>query len=87
MAANGTQKQPLTIVVGSDNAGHGYKTALKETLSKHPGVANVLDVGVQDADDSTSYPHSAVAAAQKIKSGEVSRLECVSTPAANDCSG
>lgn len=71
MAANGTQKKPLTIVVGSDNAGHAYKTALKETLSKHAGVAKVLDVGVTDADDSTAYPHLAVDAAKKITSGEV----------------
>jgi ribose 5-phosphate isomerase B len=72
MAINGSDKKPLTIVVGSDNAGHAYKTALKETLSKHPGVAKVLDVGVNDADDSKAYPHSAVEAAQKIKAGEVS---------------
>jgi ribose 5-phosphate isomerase B len=72
MAANGSATQPLTIVVGSDNAGHAYKTALKETLSKHKGVKNVIDVGVGSADDSTAYPHTAVDAAKLIKSGEVS---------------
>ena len=71
MSANGTQKQPLTIVVGSDSAGHTYKTALKEALSKHPGVKEVLDVGVKTADDGNSYPNVAVDAAKKIKSGEV----------------
>jgi ribose 5-phosphate isomerase B len=83
MAANGAQKQPITIVVGSDNAGHAYKTALKETLSKHPGVKNVLDVGVESADDQTSYPNSAVDAARKIKSGEVS-LPCETSRRATD---
>lgn len=72
MAANGSSKQPLTIVVGSDSAGVDLKTALKETLSKHPGVKEVLDVGVKSADDDTSYPHAAVDAAKKIKAGEVS---------------
>ena len=71
MAANGSAKTPLRIVVGSDDAGHGYKQALKETLSKHAGVAEVLDVGVLEADDKTAYPHLAVDACKKIKSGEV----------------
>lgn len=71
MAANGTEKKPLTIVVGSDNAGHTYKEALKEALGKHKGVAKVLDVGVSDPKDSTAYPHSAVDACKLIKSGEV----------------
>jgi ribose 5-phosphate isomerase B len=74
MAANGASIQPLRIVVGSDNAGHAYKQALKETLSKHKGVAKVLDVGVIDADDSTAYPHLAVDACKKIKSGEASSI-------------
>lgn len=65
------QKSPLRIVVGSDNAGHAYKTALKEVLHKHSGVTQVLDVGVVDADDNTAYPHLAVDAAKMIKSGQV----------------
>ncbi|ETN46034.1 ribose 5-phosphate isomerase [Cyphellophora europaea CBS 101466] len=73
MAANGTGKAPLRIVVGSDDAGHTYKQALKEVLSKHAGVAKVLDVGVLEADDKTAYPHLAVDAAKKIKSGEADR--------------
>lgn len=70
MTTNGT-KTPLRVVVGSDNAGHAYKTALKEVLKKHAGVTQVLDVGVVAADDSTAYPHLAVDACKKIKSGEV----------------
>ena len=72
MSANGESIKPLRIVVGSDNAGHTYKTAIKEILSKHKGVAEVLDVGVVDADDQTAYPHLAVDACKKIKAGEVS---------------
>jgi ribose 5-phosphate isomerase B len=63
---------PLRIVVGCDNAGVQYKDALKETLKKHKGVAEVLDVGVMEASDAKAYPHSAVDAARKIKNGEVS---------------
>ena len=81
MATNGdtSNLSPLRIVVGSDNAGHAYKTALKETLKNHKGVTEVLDVGVIDADDSTAYPHLAVDACKKIKAGEVS-LPCCSNP-------
>lgn len=64
---------PLRIVVGCDNAGVQYKDALKETLKKHKGVAEVLDVGVKDANDSKAYPHSAVDAATKVKNGEADR--------------
>ncbi len=71
MAANGASQAPLRIVVGCDNAGVVYKDALKETLQKHKGVKEVLDVGVNDAKDSKAYPHSAVDAARKIKNGEV----------------
>ncbi|RMZ92523.1 hypothetical protein DV736_g238, partial [Chaetothyriales sp. CBS 134916] len=66
-------KPPLRIVVGSDNAGYTYKVALKETLARHKGVAKVMDVGVVDAGDATSYPHLAVHAAKKTKSGEADR--------------
>ncbi|KEF59027.1 ribose 5-phosphate isomerase B [Exophiala aquamarina CBS 119918] len=67
------EKTALRVVVGSDNAGHAYKTALKEVLKKHSGVTHVLDVGVVDADDGTAYPHLAVDAAKLIKSGEADR--------------
>ena len=71
MASNETAaKSPLRIVVGSDNAGHNLKMALKETLSKHKGVASVMDVGVLEADDPKAYAHLAVDACKKIKSGE-----------------
>jgi ribose 5-phosphate isomerase B len=69
--SSSSSNKPLRIVVGSDNAGHEYKTALKKVLSSHTGVTQVLDVGVVDADDVTAYPHLAVDACRKIKSGEV----------------
>ena len=74
MATNGrTELSPLRIVVGSDNAGHTLKMALKETLKKHKGVAKVMDVGVLESDDPKAYPHLAVDACKMIKAGEVSR--------------
>ena len=72
--SNGENARPLTpirIVVGSDNAGHNYKEAIKKVLQSHAGVAEVLDVGVHDPSDSTAYPHPAVDACKKIKAGEV----------------
>ena len=73
MTSNGTAElSPLRIVVGSDNAGHNLKMQLKETLSKHKGVAKVMDVGVLEADDPKAYAHLAVDACKLIKAGEVS---------------
>jgi ribose 5-phosphate isomerase B len=69
---------PIRIVVGSDNAGHYYKEAIKKVLESHAGVAEVLDVGVHDASDSTAYPHPAVDACKKIKAGEVSTTRILS---------
>lgn len=71
MAVHGTIPAQLRVVVGSDSAGHAYKTALKAELEKNPGVSQILDVGVVDADDSTAYPHIAVDAGKKIITGEV----------------
>lgn len=67
----GTPEVPLCIVIGSDNAGHAYKTALEKTLRNHSGVARVLGIGVAEPDDSTAYPHLAIDACMKIKAGEV----------------
>lgn len=61
----------LRIVVGSDNAGHTYKEALKEVLQKNAGVSEVVDVGVNDPKDGKAYPNVAVEAARKVKNGEV----------------
>jgi ribose 5-phosphate isomerase B len=60
------------IVVGNDEAGVEYKNALRELLEADPRVASVEDVGV-GADDTTAYPHLAVAAARKVANGEADR--------------
>ncbi|WP_322410905.1 ribose-5-phosphate isomerase [Microbacterium invictum] len=62
----------LRIVVGSDDAGYEYKTALKELLEADERVAVVTDVGV-GGDEHTDYPHVAVEAARRIAQGEADR--------------
>ena len=62
----------LRIVVGCDDAGLQYKEALKADLQADERVAEVTDVGV-GAEDSTAYPHVAVAAARLIAEGKADR--------------
>jgi ribose 5-phosphate isomerase B len=64
--------EPLRIVVGSDDAGYEYKTALKAVLDADPRVAATIDAGV-DAEGHTAYPHVAVAAARLVAAGEADR--------------
>jgi len=66
----------LRVVVGSDDAGLQYKETLKADLQGDERVAEVTDVGV-NADDSTAYPHVAVAAAQLIAEGKADRAVLV----------
>ncbi|WP_114856169.1 ribose-5-phosphate isomerase [Brachybacterium sp. YJGR34] len=61
------------IITGSDNAGYGHKSALKELLEADDRVESVVDVGVGSADDGTYYPNVAVAAAEKVAAGEADR--------------
>jgi ribose 5-phosphate isomerase B len=63
---------PLRIVVGSDDAGYEYKTALKEVLRQDDRVAEVIDVGV-DADGHTDYPHIGFNAARIVAAGDADR--------------
>lgn len=63
----------LRIIVGGDNAGYDYKSALKELLEADDRVASVFDVGVGSADDGTFYPDIATAAAEKVAAGEADR--------------
>lgn len=63
---------PLRIVVGSDDAGYEYKSALKELLEADPRVAEVVDVGV-GGDESTAYPSVAIAAAERVAAGDADR--------------
>src|SRR3954466_14849902 len=66
----------LRIVVGSDDAGLQYKEVLKADLKSDDRVAEVTDVGV-NADETTAYPHVAVAAAQLIAEGKADRAVLV----------
>src|SRR5699024_2751029 len=61
------------IVTGSDNAGYGHKSALKELLENDPRVEEVIDVGVTGREDGTYYPNVAVEPAEKIAAGEADR--------------
>jgi ribose 5-phosphate isomerase B len=63
---------PLRVVVGSDDAGLEYKTALLADLSADPRVAEVIDVGVGPGDH-TAYPHVALAAAKLVADGTADR--------------
>ena len=60
------------IVIGNDEAGVEFKTALKELLEADDRVESVTDAGV-GTKDSTAYPHIAVAAARKVAAGEFDR--------------
>jgi len=60
------------IVVGSDEAGLQYKNQLKADFTGDERVSKVFDVGVH-ADDSTAYPHVAVAAARLVAQGGADR--------------
>lgn len=60
------------IATGSDQAGSGYRSALKSLLEADPRVAEVIDIGV-DATDPTAYPHVAVEAARAVADGRADR--------------
>jgi ribose 5-phosphate isomerase B len=63
------------VVVGSDDAGVMYKDALMKDLETSDRVAEVVDVGVDHADDDQllTYPHVAIAAAELIAAGKADR--------------
>jgi ribose 5-phosphate isomerase B len=60
------------IVVGGDDAGYDYKSALKALLEADERVESVVDVGV-GSDEHTDYPLVAVEAAQRVARGEADR--------------
>ncbi|MGI5493742.1 ribose-5-phosphate isomerase [Microtetraspora malaysiensis] len=62
----------LRIALGSDDAGLRYKTQLAKDLQGDDRVSEVIDVGV-DEDEETHYPHVAAAAAQLIVEGKADR--------------
>ena len=72
MASNGGSGG-LVIAMGADEAGVGYKNKIKADFENDPRVSKVIDVGVLDASDKTSYPHSAVDASKLVAKGEADR--------------
>ena len=62
----------LRIIVGSDEAGYGYKEIIKADLEASARVDVVVDVGVAE-DGRTSYPKVAIEAAERIARGEADR--------------
>ncbi|MBM0239509.1 ribose-5-phosphate isomerase [Micromonospora sp. ATA32] len=62
----------LRIVLGSDDAGARYKTQLSADLRADDRVSEVIDLGV-DQDEDTHYPHVAAAAARLIAEGRADR--------------
>ena len=63
---------PLRLIIGCDDAGYDYKEILKKDLEQNPGVASVVDVGV-NADGHTPYPKVAIEAAERVSRGEADR--------------
>ena len=63
---------PLRLIIGCDDAGYDYKEILKKDLEQNPGVASVVDVGV-NADGHTPYPKVAIEAAERVARGEADR--------------
>ncbi|KAK7427025.1 D-erythrulose-4-phosphate isomerase 1 [Neonectria magnoliae] len=61
------------IAVGCDEAGVGYKDAIKADFANDPRVEFVEDVGSHGRDDKTAYPHRAAAAAKLVADGTVDR--------------
>lgn len=60
------------IAIGSDDAGLDYKRVLASDLDAMDDVAEVIDVGVAENED-TDYPHIAVEAAQLVADGRADR--------------
>lgn len=60
------------IILGSDDAGYEYKSALKALFEADPRVGQVLDVGV-GASEHTIYPDIAVEAATRLTRGDADR--------------
>ncbi|KAI5242855.1 ribose 5-phosphate isomerase B [Aureobasidium subglaciale] len=69
MSAN----KPLTIAIGCDDAGCGYKNKIKADFENDPRVEKVIDVGVNSSDDKTAYPHPAVDASKLVAEGKADR--------------
>ena len=75
-------QEKLRVVVGSDAAGSRYKEALRQDFAADDRVAEVIDVGVTD-DDETAYPHIAAAAARRsLMAARTGRCWCAAPASA-----
>jgi len=61
----------IRVVIGCDDAGYEYKTAILADLMANPGVT-AIDYGV-DANGHTPYPSVAIKAAEAIVAGQADR--------------
>ena len=71
-----SEGRKLRIVVGADDAGVQYKDILKADLEADDRVADVVDVGVSE-DENTAYPHVAVSGARLVSEGKADRARLV----------
>lgn len=62
----------LRIIVGSDEAGLEYKNAIREDFLRDSRVSEVIDVGVDEEDDSP-YPRIAFTAGNLLRDGSADR--------------
>ncbi|WP_072312967.1 ribose-5-phosphate isomerase [Agrococcus sp. Marseille-P2731] len=63
----------IRLIIGSDKAGFDYKQILKRDMEANELVDSVVDVGVDDAEGTTSYPKIAIEAAERVARGEADR--------------
>jgi ribose 5-phosphate isomerase B len=62
----------FTIVIGCDEAGTRFRDILAADLRRDERVEAVIDIGVV-ANETTAYPHIAVAAARMVAEGKADR--------------
>jgi ribose 5-phosphate isomerase B len=67
------QRKPLTIAIGADSAGYALKERVKSVLASDERVAEIIDLGVDDLQDDTAYPHIGIRAAQTVRDGKADR--------------
>lgn len=68
----GARNTQRMLIVRKD-AGVNYKNAIKKDFESDPRVESVQDVGSQDQQDKTAYPHRAAEAAQLVADGVCDR--------------
>ncbi|KAM3431607.1 hypothetical protein MY4824_007028 [Beauveria thailandica] len=61
------------IAMGCDEAGVGYKNAIKRDFESDSRVSEVIDVGSGETSDKTAYPTRAAAAARLVAEGKADR--------------